>query len=88
MLCLLFLRAATQDIAMFELGHFECCKLAMDDFSFYERLFEMWRGMICDVVMGDLIETSFSTPAMLHLFFADVVSSIYECCDETFCLLL
>ena len=44
--------------------------------------------MICDVVMGDLIRSSFSSPVMSNLLFADVASSTYECCDEIFYLLL
>ena len=33
--------------------------------------------MICDVVMGDLIRSSFSSPVMSNLLFADVASSTY-----------
>ena len=35
------------------------------------------KGMICDVVMGDLIRSSFSSPVMSNLLFADVASSTY-----------
>ena len=65
---------------MFDLGHFKCCKLAIDDFSCYKRLFEMLQRTICNVAMGDLIQSSFFLPVdvalvslqMLHLQFMNV----------------